>query len=495
MDFFIRHYEKLILVICLLLLLFSLKYVSGSRDEAKKLTEQVATEVKTIVRSDNLMEEMSADSFESLDEIIEDPLTKVDIIDSPNGRTSTGLLEGGAFIICKNLKCGYILPYSTDVCPWCHTAQEKIGPEMPEDYDLDKDGIPDIFEKATTFLHYRYRYDAMEDYDSDGFLNIEEYRAGTALDDPNSRPSLAYLLRVAKAEREELPVTLKRVKPSGSANPRDWKANFNVAGGRAVDVKMNGAVPNMNGFKVTEFSSDQQSVTISDGTDTFVLTAGAPAIRREGYSITLRYLANHIFQGPSLNTTVEKLIEAATQNNQEQRGQRRPGMQQNMGNMGAGMGNMGAGMGGMGGMQQGSMQGNIELQLVFDVKEGDVFALKKAPPSAGSSSGLGGSTTGRSPIVSSYYGEEETETIEFYQMLELLPGKGEDAKPIIRVQRLTEQYGVPDGDPIEVVYLDPTPYFQPSPDDAPNHDYLPPQAQGTGAGMGGMPGMGGMRGM
>lgn len=80
-------------------------------------------------------------------------------------------------------------------------------------------------------------------------------------------------------------------------------------------------------------------------------------------------------------------------------------------------------------------------------------------------------------------------------MLELLPGKGEDAKPIIRVQRLTEQYGVPDGDPIEVVYLDPTPYFQPSPDDAPNHDYLPPQAQGTGAGMGGMPGMGGMRGM
>ena len=161
MDFFIRHYEKLILVICLLLLLFSLKYVSGSRDEAKKLTEQVATEVKTIVRSDNLMEEMSADSFESLDEIIEDPLTKVDIIDSPNGRTSTGLLEGGAFIICKNLKCGYILPYSTDVCPWCHTAQEKIGPEMPEDYDLDKDGIPDIFEKATTFLHYRYRYERM----------------------------------------------------------------------------------------------------------------------------------------------------------------------------------------------------------------------------------------------------------------------------------------------------------------------------------------------
>ena len=157
MDFFIRHYEKLILVICLLLLLFSLKYVSGSRDEAKKLTEQVATEVKTIVRSDNLMEEMSADSFESLDEIIEDPLTKVDIIDSPNGRTSTGLLEGGAFIICKNLKCGYILPSSVNVCPVCNTEQEKIGPEMPADHDLDQDGIPDLFEKETTYLHYRFR--------------------------------------------------------------------------------------------------------------------------------------------------------------------------------------------------------------------------------------------------------------------------------------------------------------------------------------------------
>ncbi len=490
MDFIIRHYEKLILMICLLLLLMSLHIVSKTQDEMSQQTADVnkRTQPETIVRCDKMVEELDTATFPSIDEILASPLTKVELAVSPNGAGRTGLLEGGNLVICKNTKCGYILPYSANVCPWCNTTQEAIGPETTETDDLDQDGIPDLVEKATTFLHYRYPLDAMMDADQDGFLNIEEYRAGTAMDDPESKPALAYLLRVASAEQEEIPVTLRRIKQNGSANPKDWKANVEVTGEpRPVDVKMGAAIPKMNGFKLTAFDKDNNSITISNDTETYVIVAGAEKIRKPVYTIVLQYLGNHIYGAPVRRITVDDMIKEAEEAENLRRNPRRGmfNMQQGQGQMDGTMGMpgmMGAqGMQGqMGGMMNSQVQG--DMQLSFNITPGTEFVLRKSPAGAASMLSGAGRSSGLGNSYGSSYGadEEAKETVEYYQMLDL----GTDAKgePVVQVQKLTFAGGAPEGEPITIRPLDKTPYAQVLMDPAnkPNLDFMPP-SQATGS--------------
>ncbi len=488
MDFIIRHYEKLILMICLLLLLMSLHIVSRTQTEMSQQTADVnkRTQPETIVRCDKMVEELDTAAFPSLDEILANPMTKVELAVSPNGPGRTGLLEGGKLVICKNPKCGYILPYSANVCPWCNTTQEAIGPETSETDDLDQDGIPDLVEKETTFLHYRYPLDAMMDADQDGFLNIEEYRAGTAMDDPESRPPLAYLLRVASAEQEEIPVTLRRIKQNGSANPRDWKANVEITGEpKAIDVKMGAAIPKMSGFKLTAFDRDNNSITISNDTETYVIVAGAEKIRKPVYTIVLQYLGNHIYGAPVRRITVEEMFKEAEEAENLRRNPRRGilGIQQGQGQMTGMTGAQGQGMQGqMGGM--GAMQMQGDMQLSFNVSPGTEFVLRKSPVGASSmTAGTGRGSTLGGNYGSSYGADEDAqETVEYYQMLEL--GTSANGEPVVQVQKLTFAGGAPEGDPITVRPLDKTPYYQVLQDPAnkPNQDFMPPtQATGSGA--------------
>ncbi|MCQ2402232.1 MAG: hypothetical protein MJ202_00690 [Lentisphaeria bacterium] len=494
MDFLIRHYEKLILVVCLLLLLYSLKFVSASQTASATKTADTIAKLKNIVKGDTLIDEMSAEDFESLDKMLSSPLTQVNLMGSPNGPMQPALLEGGQFVICNNKECGYILPFHADTCPWCHTNQKDIGPDLPADNDLDQDGIPDLFEKATTFLHYRFRYDGMGDFDQDGFLNVEEYRAGTALDDPESRPPLAYLLRVAKASKDFLPVTLVRIKQNGSAAPSDWKASFRVEGdARPQDVKLNGAIPKMAGFTLKEIANDLQSVTISNGTTSYAMEVGGEKIAAPDYSVTLRFMANHIFGSPVKNTTVEGLLKDVQPSEIDPKELRKRQYQLRMMNGGMAAGGMRTG--------DGTMNNGFEPQLVFDINVGETFALRKLVQKGtvngrgmdmgmGMNAGMGamGGATGQN-------GYEEPEyKVEYYQLLEVLPGEGADAPAVVRVQQLASELGQPVGNPITLTHLDKVTYQQmmmSGPDDPPNHDFLAPNngIGGNASGMGGMTGM------
>ncbi len=476
MDFIIRHYEKLILVSCLLLLLFSLRYVSKSQEETHQETKEARAHAEKAVQCDSLLEELGSEKFENLEEILNAPQTKVELTKSPNGGETTGLLEGGKVVICKNPKCGYILPYSVDTCPECQTEQEKIGPEMPPEHDLDQDGIPDVFEKETTFLHYRYRFDAMLDQDQDGFLNLEEYRAGTDMEDPESVPPLAYLLRVELAAPENLPVVLARVKKAGSDNPADWSVVFT---GASKSYRVAAGVPGMAGFTITAIQED--SVTISNGSETYTLKVNETVPKKSGFSIRLRYLGNHLFGFRPLSWTQEQLkgyakqVEESSKGRSPQMGGRpvAPGMGAGMGQAGA----MGAGQSGNGGM--------MDPQISFSVQPGDIFPLVKqrgnGPNAMGS--GMGGTT----PVFS--FEEETGPMVEYYQVLELDGTTTPEGAPVIRLMQVSEQ-GVPvNGTAIPLVELDKTPYNPYSaPSEAPNHDFLPPvmnNAPGGGMGMNG----------
>lgn len=274
-------------------LLYGISAVGNRKHEAQKGTEETTDRLRTIVRGKNMVEPLDEEKLPTPDSMLN--LEANHTIIAGNDESRGGLMTSAPFIICRNVSCNYVFPFSLDKCPKCKTEQYYIAPPTKESDDLDQDGIPDLFEKATDFLNYRYRGDACEDYDNDGFLNVEEYRAGTALDDPSSVPPLGYLLRrQGHARKLKLPFTLKRVKAFDSEKER-WKANMQVAGTpRPADFKNGNEIGvGDQKFRITDINADKRTVTLEDSAGNKYSMGIDQQVEESQYRIEFAYLADH----------------------------------------------------------------------------------------------------------------------------------------------------------------------------------------------------------
>ncbi|MBR4519230.1 MAG: hypothetical protein IKO65_09545 [Victivallales bacterium] len=478
MDFLAKHFEKFILAVCLVCLLWSIKSVSDHEALDVEKTAQTINSmtVEKVAKGTQLVERIDAESLEQLDDMLNNQQLKLNLLSNGN-RNGTGLFDGGQFIICKNPKCGYALRFDEATCPFCGTAQEVVGPDpLPTD-DLDKDGIPDLAEKSNPVLNYRYPYDSMADYDGDGFLNIEEYRAGTDLEDATSRPPLVYLLRrVGAAEHAKLPVVLKRVKTFGDTNTAAWKANVSIQDSpRAVDLK---AGDEIKGTSYTLLSiPNANSIVIKDAGGTeYTLSLNQDGHEKE-FSVEFIYLTSHVRgRRPAVKDAAQMSTPAITDEDYE-----KMLTAQRNNTMGGGMPMGGMPMGG--GMRQGNMGmgadgGNTnnmnsnEQPLRFRLHVGDNFVLQKIFT-------LSDTDAATHPEAVGLF-------TEYYTVLDVQPAKAEGEQDIVRVQQLAGENGNRVGAPIEIPILDNSPMPRiPSPA---SKDYFFTPVGGTG--MGGM--MGGM---
>jgi len=94
------------------------------------------------------------------------------------------------------LKCGKPMPYYAPACPFCGEKIPEIWTKGGDEVDSDADLLPDAFEQANGLNPYNPE-DAHADADNDGFSNLEEYKAQTALRDPASFPPPIAKLRLA----------------------------------------------------------------------------------------------------------------------------------------------------------------------------------------------------------------------------------------------------------------------------------------------------------
>ena len=167
MNFLAKHFEKLILAVCLLCLIWSIKSVSDHGNAEVDLTAQASTEMsdpRKVSKGQKMVELLDESTLVEFKDMQNPPGLALNLQTNGNP-ASSGLFEGGKYVICKNPKCGYVLPFNVDVCPnpECRTEQDAIVEDPPPSHDLDHDGIPDVFEKQPmTGLDYRYPYDSME---------------------------------------------------------------------------------------------------------------------------------------------------------------------------------------------------------------------------------------------------------------------------------------------------------------------------------------------
>jgi hypothetical protein len=177
-----EHYEKVILLVAFIALLFSsvqlVQHIQASKADAElsrsRLNLQGAqVSIKDTVPFDAVLAEARAIATAQLDN---------------RPRTTVSEMR----VSC--VKCGRPISYEALECPFCLAAQPAIV--KIDDLDTDGDGIPDMVELAWG-LDPQNPADAHEDMDGDGFTNLEEYLAKTDPRDPASMPDPIVKLRVA----------------------------------------------------------------------------------------------------------------------------------------------------------------------------------------------------------------------------------------------------------------------------------------------------------
>lgn len=181
-DWLKNHYEKIILLIALLILLFS----------CMQLIIRVQNNKETIQR--NMLrlawtgDVMPLKDTEAFDGRLVQAKTEATATLHVAERTSVSERR----VSC--VKCGRPIPYAALECPFCLSAQPVIVDT--EQIDTDGDGIPDVVELSWG-LDPQNSGDAEGDMDGDGFSNLEEYLNNTDPKDPASHPPVIVKLRVA----------------------------------------------------------------------------------------------------------------------------------------------------------------------------------------------------------------------------------------------------------------------------------------------------------
>ncbi len=183
-DWFRDHYEKVILLVALVALLFScvllVQRIQSDKDSAKPSLARIGWKGSPIAPKDTVP--------------FDDILAKARATASDPLKVPARTTVSERRVAC--VKCGRPIPYEAIECPFCLAAQPEIVDIKK--LDTDGDGIPDQVE-LDWGLDAQNPADAAGDLDADGFSNLEEFSASPQTDpkNPGSMPDPIVKLRVA----------------------------------------------------------------------------------------------------------------------------------------------------------------------------------------------------------------------------------------------------------------------------------------------------------
>lgn len=204
LNFLMKYYDKLIVVVVLIVLLISLGYLTTIAVTSEKEEAHYIERMNAFRQTSENLKPVEMKPYQTVSKLLRNP-----------PQLATPDIKGATFltpefrVACEEKTCGKPIPEGAKICPFCGKEQQVL-PVAREDMDTDNDGIPDKVELAWG-LDPKNPDDALGDLDKDGFSNLEEYKAGTDPKDPKSHPALVDLLRVKELRAKKMPIVLSNV--------------------------------------------------------------------------------------------------------------------------------------------------------------------------------------------------------------------------------------------------------------------------------------------
>ncbi|MBQ9726538.1 MAG: hypothetical protein IJV65_03425 [Kiritimatiellae bacterium] len=240
-NFFKQHYDKLLVVASLLLLVGSLGALVAGTSAANAERDAFQRDMKRM-KTDFRAEKLSGFTFDAATGLLENPYQ---------------MATGGTFLVAAErvscVSCRRPIRIDADECPYCQAAQP-TG-EVSDDWDSDGDGIPDSVETAWG-LNPRDPTDAEGDMDKDGFTNLEEYQAGTDPEDPKVHPPKFDFLRVSDIEVKKFPYVLKSHTEMGK------NVRFQFNRGNQSFMLRKGDQLHKTGYALSDFEVKEEEVMV-----------------------------------------------------------------------------------------------------------------------------------------------------------------------------------------------------------------------------------------
>ncbi len=240
-NFLKQHYDKLLVVASLLLLVGSLVALVLGTSDANRERDEFQRDMKRM-KTDFRAEKLSGFTFEAATGLLENPYQ---------------MATGGTFLVAAErvacVNCHRPIRIDADQCPYCQAAQP-TG-EVSDDWDSDGDGIPDSVETAWG-LNPRDPTDAEGDMDKDGFTNLEEYQAGTDPEDPKVHPPKFDFLRVSDIEVKKFPYVLKSHTEMGK------NVRFQFNRGNQSFMLRKGDQLHKTGYVLSDFEVKEEEVMV-----------------------------------------------------------------------------------------------------------------------------------------------------------------------------------------------------------------------------------------
>lgn len=279
-----RNYDKLIFAVAILILIASVTVLFTSESKIQSESERFEAKIQEALNGEHPdLKPTETNAFAKAFASFETPFL---------------LTTNRAFLVAQErvrcVKCSRPILFEADKCTHCGEPQPSDDGRRPGG-DTDEDGIPDEFEEKYAFLNPVDPTDAGQDYDGDGFSNLEEYQAGTDPSDPASHPSLVAFLRVRSMEEARIAYSLKGSVNAGGNAGRKFQIK-NTRTGQDIMTRLEEAINDPKvpdgGAQYKILSAEEKTeerdsptgrrkvnfytLTISNGTTQYTLVEGEP---------------------------------------------------------------------------------------------------------------------------------------------------------------------------------------------------------------------------
>ncbi len=271
MDILKKHYEKLILLLLLLIfigLMFHVLSIVKQTGEIQDRHLRIPTR-----EPDYKTQDPNAEGFD-VDKIFQE--TSLSWVNpGPRSKSDSGVYTDLAYVfkIVKCPFCGKLIPRKymdeMQVCPFCSNKEEGGANFVKPPEDVIVPAIPDE-------LRQQYGLNSNDpdcdfyDLDGDGFSNVYEYMMQTDMGNPRIHPPLWHRLRVIEVGRIVLPEKFVLVNMMDSDDPKQWELQIDSSG--MSNFYTIGMELEIDGRYFTIESVERQAGAGPDKKDRFVAT-------------------------------------------------------------------------------------------------------------------------------------------------------------------------------------------------------------------------------